>query len=64
MAALPYGAMQVDAVSAGQGSRMAGGGFTAPIAVRIVYARGNARQIRQSQVACRLNAAGTVVALL
>jgi hypothetical protein len=62
-AALPYGAIRVDAASAGQASRMPGGGLTAPIEVRVVYARANARQVRQSLVACRLNAAGAVVAL-
>jgi hypothetical protein len=62
-AAFPYGAVQVEAASVGQASRTPDGGLTAPIAVRVVYARANERQIRQSRVACRLNAAGTVVAL-
>jgi hypothetical protein len=62
-AAVPYGAVQVDAASVGEASRTSDGGLTAPIAVRVVYARASARQVRQSRVACRLNAAGTVVAL-
>lgn len=62
-AALPFGAIRVDAASAGQTIRMSDGGLTAPIEVRVVYARASARQIRQSRVSCRLNAAGAVVAL-
>jgi hypothetical protein len=62
-AALPYGAIRVEAVSAGQARPMPDGGLSAPIEVRVVYARANARQVRQSRVACRLNANGAVVAL-
>jgi hypothetical protein len=62
-AARPYGAVQVDAAGAGQASRTPDGGLTAPVDVRVVYARANARQVRESRVACRLDAAGTVVAL-
>jgi hypothetical protein len=62
-AALPYGAIRVDAASAGQASRMPDGGLTAPLEVRVEYARVNARQVRRSRIACRLNAAGAVVAL-
>ncbi len=62
-AALRYGAIRVDAAGAGQTSRLPGGGLMAPLQVSVVYARANARQIRQSRVACRLNAAGSVVAL-
>jgi hypothetical protein len=62
-AALPYGVMRVEAVGAGQTSRTQDGGLTAPLQVRVMYARANARQVRQSRVACQLNAAGTVVAL-
>ncbi|MDP8918800.1 MAG: hypothetical protein M3O00_07900 [Pseudomonadota bacterium] len=62
-ASRPYGAVQVDAAGAGQASRTQDGGITAPVDVRVVYARANARQVRQSRVACRLDAAGTVVAL-
>ncbi len=62
-AALRYGAIRVDAAGAGPTSRLPGGGLVAPLHVRVVYARANARQVRQSRVACRLNAAGSVVAL-
>jgi hypothetical protein len=62
-AALRYGAIQVDAEGAGLTSRLPGGGLMAPLQVSVVYARANARQVRQSRVACRLNAAGSVVAL-
>jgi hypothetical protein len=53
----------VDAASAGPLNRTQDGGFMAPIAVRVVYARANTSQTRQSRVACQLNAAGAVVAL-
>jgi hypothetical protein len=62
-AARAYGAMRVEAVGAGQASRTQDGGLTAPLEVRVMYARANARQVRQSRVACQINAAGTVVAL-
>jgi hypothetical protein len=62
-AALPYGVVRVDAASGGRASRMQGGGLTAPIEVRAVYARANLRQIRQSRITCQLNADGAVVAL-
>jgi hypothetical protein len=63
-AALPYGAVQVDTASAGQVNRTSNGGLTARIAVRVVYARANARQVRQSRISCLLNASGAVVGLL
>lgn len=63
MAALPYGAVRVDAASAGTANRTRDGGFTAPITVRVVYARANTSQTRQSRIACQLNSAGAVVAL-
>lgn len=62
-AALRYGAVRVDAAGAGRMTRLSGGELMAPLQVRIVYARANARQVRQSRIACRLNAAGSVVAL-
>ncbi len=62
-AAIPYGAIRVDAASAGHASRMPDGGLMAPLEVRVEYARANARQVRQSRIACRLNGAGEVVAL-
>ncbi len=61
-AALPYGAVRVDAASAGRLSRTRDGGATAPIEVRVEYARANARQVRQSRIACQLSAEGLVVA--
>lgn len=36
-------------------TRLSGGGLIAPLQVRIVYARANARQVRQSRIACRLS---------
>jgi hypothetical protein len=62
-AALPYGAVRVDAASAGRLNPTPDGGVAAPVEIRIVYARTRASQTRQSRVSCRLNAAGTVVAL-
>lgn len=62
-AALRFGAIRVDAAGAGRTSRLPDGGVMAPLQVSIVYARANARQVRQSRVGCRLNAAGSVVAL-
>lgn len=62
-AAVPYGAVRVDAASAGQLNRTRGGGLVAPIEVRVAYTRATAHQIRQSRISCRLNAAGAVVGL-
>ena len=62
-AAVPYGAVQVDAASAGRLNPTPDGGVTAPVQVRVVYARAKRSQMRQSRVACQLNAAGAVVAL-
>jgi hypothetical protein len=62
-AAQLYGAVRVDAAGAGRTSSKQDGGLMAPIDVRIVYTRANARQVRQSRISCRLNASGAVVAL-
>jgi hypothetical protein len=62
-AAIPYGAVRVDAVSAGRLNRTRDGGLAAPIAVRVTYARAEASQVRQSQIVCRLDASGAVVDL-
>ena len=62
-AAVPYGAVYVDAASAGQPRRSATGILAAPIEVRIIYSRQGGREVRQSRTTCRLNATGTVVAL-
>jgi hypothetical protein len=60
-AALPYGVMRVDAVSAGP-MRSARGGFAAPVEFRIVYNRRGGLETRQATINCRLNTAGRVVA--
>jgi hypothetical protein len=62
-AAVPYGAVRVDAASAGQLNRTRGGGLMAPIEVRVAYTRATVHQIRQSRISCHLNAAGAVVGL-
>jgi hypothetical protein len=62
--AMPLGAVQVDAVSAGAPTLSRGGILGAPIEARIVYARGGAMQVREARVTCRLDARGRVVALL
>src|SRR3982751_2168943 len=63
MAALPDGAIRIDAASAGKGTKVRGGGWAAPITARIVYSRDGEVQIRQAAVSCRMNADGQVVAL-
>ncbi|HLM41757.1 MAG TPA: hypothetical protein VK434_19445 [Microvirga sp.] len=62
-AAVPYGAVRVDAASAGRLNPTPDGGIMAPVQVRVVYARAKTSQMRQSRVTCQLNAAGAVVAL-
>jgi hypothetical protein len=62
-AALPYGAVAVDVVSSGKGTKTKGG-LAAPVEARIVYSVDCRRQVRQARVSCRLNAAGQVVAAL
>lgn len=62
-AALPYGAVRVDAASAGPTARGQDGGFAAPIEVRVVYARSGASQVRQSRVTCQIGTEGQVVGL-
>ena len=62
-AARPFGAVRVSAVSAGpvdQGRD----GVTAPIEVRIIYARQGKIEVRQAQVGCRLDALGGVAAVV
>jgi hypothetical protein len=59
--ALSYGVVRVDAASAGP-MRQGGGGFTAPIEVKIVYSRRGGLETRQATISCRLNSAGRVVA--
>ncbi|UVK37853.1 helicase [Mesorhizobium sp. AR10] len=62
-AATPLGAVRVDAASAGPVRRHRRGALTAPIEVRIDYARQGGIEVRQARVVCRLDAAGRVVAV-
>ncbi|TPK93037.1 hypothetical protein FJ934_19625 [Mesorhizobium sp. B2-4-12] len=62
-AAKPLGAVRVNAVSAGA-LHHRGGVLTAPIKVRIDYARQGGIEVRQAQVSCRLNKAGRVTAVI
>ena len=62
-AAKPLGAVRVQAVSAGA-LHQDGGALTAPIKVRIDYAREGGVEVRQAQVSCRLDAAGRVTAVI
>ena len=62
-AAARFGAVRVSAVSAGpvdQGRN----GLTAPIDVRISYARQGKIEVRQARVGCRLDALGGVAAVI
>jgi hypothetical protein len=60
-AALPYGVTRVDAASAGP-MRSAGGGFVAPVEVKIIYSRRGGLETRQATISCRMNTAGRVIA--
>jgi hypothetical protein len=60
----PYGAIRVEAVSAGQPRGVRQGGTNAPIEARIIYARADQVLVRQARITCRLDAQGHVVALL
>ncbi|MDX8440854.1 hypothetical protein [Mesorhizobium australafricanum] len=62
-AATPLGAVRVNAVSAGA-LRQRRGALTAPIQVRIDYARQGGIEVRQARVGCRLDAAGRVTAII
>lgn len=62
-AATPLGAVRVKAVSAGA-LRQRRGALTAPIKVRIDYARQGGIEVRQAKVGCRLDAAGRVTAII
>jgi len=62
-AAVPLGAVRVYAASAGS-LRQRQGGLTAPIEVRIDYARQGGIEVRQAQVGCLLSAAGRVTAVV
>jgi hypothetical protein len=58
-----YGAVRVDAVSAGPPRLQRNGARVAPIAVRIVYERGGRVQVKQSAAMCHVNMAGHVTAI-
>lgn len=62
-AAAPLGATRVSTVSAGP-MRQRKAGLEAPIEVRINYVRKGATQLRQAKVLCRLDAKGTVIAVI
>jgi hypothetical protein len=58
-----YGAVRVEAVSAGPPRLQRNGVRVAPINVRIVYERGGRVQVRQSAAMCHVNVAGRVTAI-
>ena len=60
----PYGAIRVEAVSAGSPRGVWQGGTNAPIGARIIYAQADQIQVRQARVTCRLDAQGRVIGLL
>jgi len=62
-AATPLGAVRVSAVSAGP-LRQRRGALAAPIQVRITYARHGSIEVRQAKVSCRLDAFGSVTAVI
>ena len=62
-AATPLGAVRVHAVSAGA-LRQRRSALTAPIEVRIDYARRGGIEVRQAQVGCRVDTAGRVTAII
>jgi hypothetical protein len=62
-AATPLGAVSIHAVSAGA-LRQLRGELTAPIKVRIDYARQGGIEVRQARVGCRLDAEGRVTAVI
>jgi enoyl-[acyl-carrier-protein] reductase (NADH) len=61
-AAIPHGAVRVDAVSAGS-IRTSADGQIAPLVVRIVYDRQGGYEIREAKVNCALDPAGAVTAV-
>ncbi len=63
-AAKAKGAAAVEVAGAGASLSSPDGGLSAPLFVRIRYARGGRSQVRQSGVDCRLNAKRQVVALV
>ncbi|CAN7322641.1 hypothetical protein LJN214_001641 [Mesorhizobium sp. LjNodule214] len=63
LAAIPFGVVNVRAMSAGSLRRLSRGAVSAPIAVRIHYARQGGAEIRQARIRCHLDAAGRVIRL-
>ena len=63
VAAKPYGMESVRAKSAGSLRRLRRGAVSAPIAVRIHYARQGGDEIRQARIKCHLDATGKVIRL-
>ena len=61
--ARPYGAVQVDVVSAGWARQDQNGEVVAPVDVKVTYMRSGARQIRQARISCQLDAQRKVLAL-
>jgi hypothetical protein len=63
-AAQNYGALMVEAASAGRVRETGRGGVIAPVSLRITYAlEGGGRQVREAEIGCAVNANGQVVAL-
>lgn len=62
-AATPFGVVSVRVKSAGSPSRLSQGAVSAPVQVRIRYARQGGAEIRQARIMCHLDATGTVIRL-
>ena len=63
-AAQTYGALMVEAASAGRVKASGGGGVIAPVNLRITYALSTGgTQVRQAEVSCTVNGNGQVTGL-
>jgi hypothetical protein len=62
-AATPFGVVSVRARSAGSLRRLGRGAVSAPVQVRIHYARQGGAEIRQARIRCNLDATGKVIKL-
>ena len=62
-AATEFGDVHVQAKSAGTPRELAGGNLSAPLQVRVQYARPGGPEIRQARIKCQLDATGRVVKL-
>ena len=62
-AATPFGVVDVRARSAGSLRRLSQGAVSAPVQVRIRYARQGGAEIRQARIRCHLDATGRVIGL-